>query len=264
MLKRGRSNTTIAEELDKELINNNATSEVILDSTRMLMSPEAAAKREIMKSLGWDSNLKRAENLISIRKERDEFSQFDNVYSIGEIEKIAKAYDLKFMKAEYFKCPNSREDELGDIINEFMSQNNIEYSRHEKAKLYILCDQSYFKSRKSDIDQDLGILIFYQPERNSDFFIKVGSFGEGKLTFNRYYKGWKNSSSANKFIHNFIVGFGVALMPMAFIVGFGASVAASMLAGALYALISVRHSFSNGELGINSWREIEGINKGIR
>lgn len=260
MLKRGRSNTTVSEELDKELINNNATADVILDTTRMLMSPEAVAKRDIMKSLGWDSNLKRVEGIISAKKERDEYSQFENAYSIEEIEKIAKAYDLKFMKAEHFKCPHSREDDLADIINQFMTDNNIEYSMHEMAKIHILCDESYFKSRKSDIDNKLGILIFYEPSRDAEFFTKVGSFGEGELDFSRFYRGWRNASHGNKFLHNFIVGFSVALIPMAFMFGFGLSVAFSMIAGLGYGMISVKSAVDSRSLGHNSWRQVKGVN----
>lgn len=209
--------TNITTELERILVRNSSQADQIMDANRILMSPEYLADREIMNSLEWNKGLKRVEAITSREKERNAFSEeyHESAYRLDEIGQIAVDYDLKFLKAAFFKCPEKRESELAGLIREYLHRNNIENNTFSADRFYILADPQYFEKYCSDIDNKVGIILFYHPTKGNDHFFRVAQIGSGELDFKRRLRAWKKKDPINAGIHSFVLGFLAALLLLA-------------------------------------------------
>ena len=211
-MKKNKGNTSIGLELDRQAYHKREASQVITDYSRMLESPKERHKVGMMRELNWDQAITRVQTEKGEEIERTSVSDSLKapVSKLDEIQDIAVSYDLKFLPADKFRCPEKREYEMTSLLSDFMEERGIDNTAFSKHNFFILADERYFLSRQVDIDDEVGVFIFYRPPKQTQNFVRVDSIGSGRLTFSRYLRGWRHKDLANYILHGALVTFAVA------------------------------------------------------
>ena len=206
--------TSIAIELARASARKAVQASTITDSARLLDSPERQAQVRIMREMGWNQGLSRAEAIMGSEKERGSLVAAFNhgdVAKIEEIRGIAVDYDLKFRPANEFKCPERHEETMASMISSFLISKSIEVNAWSPNNFYILADERHFKKQQNDIDDEVGAVLFYKPPKDDNNYLRVDQFGEGKLSSARYRRGWSRQNPKNFAIHCGVRSFVIAL-----------------------------------------------------
>lgn len=234
-MKKNKGNTSVIRELDRAASYKQFEASLVTDVSRLLESPDSKDKTSLMKDFGWDQVITRTQALIGNEKDRMTVMEMfadTSVSKKDEIKDIAVTYGLKFLSAPLFKCPEKYELEMAIMITEFMKKRGLEYTQHAKNNFFILADEVYFKKRKVDIDDKIGIFIFYRPPKDDDNFLRVDHIGTGELTFWRYCKGWRKKNEFNAYIHAGMVSF-FSTFPFFAFYGIGKAILLSALSATL-------------------------------
>jgi len=209
-MKKNKGNTSVNVELARSAYHNQANARQITDTSRLLESPEHKEKVALMRAMKWDQALTRTETLIGNERERSDIMKaldHNDVSKLEEIQEIAVTYGLKFLPAPAFKCPERYELHLSSLIVDFLREKKIEQNGYSKNSFYIMADEKYFLSRQMDIDDEVGVFVFYHPPKGENNYLRVEQIGSGELTFMRYLKGWKEKEPLNGIFHSSALTF---------------------------------------------------------
>lgn len=220
-MKKNKGNTSIGVELDRSAFHKRESVKIITDYTRMLESPKEQHKVRMMDELGWNQGITRTQTELGEEKERSTVSNSLKaaVSKMEEIREIAVTYDLKFLEATRFLCPERREYELTTLLSDFMEERGIDNNAFSKNSFFILADEKYFVERQMDIDDEVGAFVFYRPPKQNDNFVRVNNIGNGELSFSRYMRGWRKKEAVNSIIHSFVTAFIIAFPLFGLITG---------------------------------------------
>ena len=220
-MKKNKGDTSIGLELDRSAFFKRESVKVITDYSRMLASPKEQHKVRMMNDLGWDQGITRTQTELGEERERSSVGEDLKaaVSKIEEIRDIAITYDLKFLTADQFMCPERREYELTTMLSDFMDKRGIDNNAFSKNNFFILADKKYFTERHIDIDDEIGVFIFYRPPKHTENFVRVDSIGNGTLSFQRYLRGWRKKEAINAVIHRCITTFIIAFPLFGLITG---------------------------------------------
>ncbi len=257
-MKKNKGNTSISRELDRAALYKQATAKQITDTSRLLESPEHKKRVQLMRDLKWDQTITRVETMVGSERERSDLMQklgHTDVSKLEEIEEIAVTYGLKFLPAKKFLCPERCEDRMSSLIDYFLKEKGISNGYSESA-FYILADPRYFLKRQYDINDEIGAHIFYLPPKETQNYLRVDSFGEGRLTLWRYMRGWRQKEPLNGIFHVAVVTFFSALpvfylMTSGFVKAFLFSVVATV--GACYLFIDAMKK--KGGFSTHTWNQ---------
>lgn len=220
-MKKNKGNTSVGIELDRQAYHKREATKVITDYSRMLESPKERHKVSMMKELNWDQSVSRVQAEKGEELERSSVADSLRapVSKRDEIRQIAVDYDLKFLPAYQFRCPEKREYELTTMLSDFMEERGIDNNAFSKNNFFILADEKYFINHQIDIDDEVGAFVFYVPPKQRDNFVRVNNIGNGELTFKRYMRGWRRKEAVNTIIHSFVVAFAISLPLFGLITG---------------------------------------------
>ncbi len=257
-MKKRRGNTTIQRELDNRSWNNQSNARgVITDHARLLADPREKAKVDFMREIKWNQGLTRTEALVGNEKERSELMQvFDHgdVSKLEEIRDIAVSYRLKFLPAERFMCPEKYELTLAGIITEFAEKKGVELV---KNNFHILADEKYFLERQTEIDDKIGVVIFYRPPKDENNFLRVDHIGDGELTQYRYWMGWAESSPISAGINAAVMGFFGGFVLGGFLLGDLKSIIIGFIAAAATVYLANAYmTKQKGGYGSHTWNKL--------
>lgn len=254
-MKKNRGNTNVTRELDRVASYKQFNASMVTDVSRLLESPEHKNKVRLMRELKWDQSLTRTETMLGDEKERsDLMAMFDHgsVSKLEEIKDVAVTYGLKFLPATTFKCPERYEMELVSLIAEFLKSKKIDYTDHSKNNFFVLADQRYFVERRMDIDDKVGVFVFYRPPKDKTNFLRVDHIGEGELSFWRYLKGWSAKNMTNAFLHYGLTMFFLTFPFFAFF-GVGKAVVYSLLAASVGIFVTYKGAEMKGGYNMQTW-----------
>jgi len=211
-MKKNKGNTSVGIELDRQAYHKREATKVITDYSRMLESPKERHKVSMMKELNWDQSVSRVQAEKGEELERSSVADSLRapVSKRDEIRQIAVDYDLKFLPAYQFRCPEKREYELTTMLSDFMEERGIDNNAFSKNNFFILADEKYFINHQIDIDDEVGAFVFYVPPKQRDNFVRVNNIGNGELSYKRYLRGWRRKEVINAILHSTIVTFAIA------------------------------------------------------
>lgn len=259
-MKKNRGNTSIGVELDRQAWHKRKAANVITDYSRMLESPKEKHKVAMMTELRWNQGITRVQTEKGQELERSSISDRLGaaVSKRDEIKELAITYDLKFLPAEKFLCPERREYELTTMLSDFMEERNIDNNAFSKNNFYVLADERYFIQRQIDIDDDIGVFVFYLPPKQPDNYVRVNNIGSGELTFRRYLRGWRRKEPLNGIIHAVVSTFAIALPIFGLITGggFWRSFIASTLLCTLAGIAMIHGSKKKGGFTTYTWDKV--------
>lgn len=259
-MKKNKGNTSIGVELDRQAWHKREAAKVITDYSRMLESPKEKHKVVMMTELHWDQGITRVQTEKGQELERSNISDKLGaaVSKREEIKELAITYDLKFLPAEKFLCPERREYELTTMLSDFMEERKIDNNAFSKNNFYILADERHFIQRQVDIDDDIGVFVFYLPPKQTDNFVRVNNIGNGELTFKRYLRGWRRKEALNGIIHAVASTFAIAMPILGLITGgsFWRSFTASILFCLLAGVAVIHGSKKKGGFTMHTWNKV--------
>jgi hypothetical protein len=254
-MQKNRGNTSVVRELDRAARNNQFSASVVTDVSRLLESPEQKDKVRLMRELGWDKVITRTETFLGKEKERtnlmEKFSS-TSVSKIEEIRDVAVTYGLKFLPATRFLCPEQFEMELASMIMDFHKNHGLDYSDHSKNNFFVLADESYFKSRRLNIDDDIGVFIFYRPPKEESNFLRVDHIGTGQLSFWRYLKGWSGKNMTNSLVNAGLLLFFITF-PFFALFGVAKAFILSLIAATAGVFLEYKKAEKRGGFNIDTW-----------
>lgn len=192
----------IQKELQKEAkIQRKDFSELdaIMDANR-LIAEKGQEDYEMLQKLGMHSSLLRRSEIKGIKMELKKLDeQYEQVFSIEEIEKIATKYALKFLRSSSF-C-GEVDTEMPQKIREFMKEHNINSTRLE-YNFYVLAPPGSFIL--VDEPRPVDPILFYKIDESR--YRLVHKWGTD-FTFWRRIIGWKYRTTFNYWLSWFLTIF---------------------------------------------------------
>lgn len=258
-MKQNKGRTNVNIELDRVAFHKQEAVKVVTDYSRLLASPKEQKKVAVMRGLHWDQGITRTEQELGREKDRSTVMsalQHNAVSKRQEIKDIAVTYDLKFLPASKFMCPEKKEHELATMLTDFMENKNLDNNAFSFANhFYVLADERYFVKHCMDIDDEIGAFIFYLPPKQDENFVRVGNCGDGELTFKRYIRGWRRKEPLNGIIHASSSAFLVSFPLFGLLSGgsIGAAFVCSLLISALAAVALIHGAKKKGGFSSHTW-----------
>lgn len=156
--------------------------EMVLNEALSIIENSEQSDRELLSKLGMDRNLLQFDK---ITKDNNEAMQFDEIYDISVIKKMAVHYGLRFLPSDVYK--GTIDPFLPSILNKFISKYDIEIlerTRHTTSDFYILAPASSFDLQPVPKDP----IMFYRINENKYAFIhKWGNDLNGFRKVSNYF-----------------------------------------------------------------------------
>ncbi len=260
-MNKRRGGTRVNIELDKAAFQKRESANIITDFSRLLESPKEQHKVKMMTELKWDQGIKRTQAQKGEEVERNSImnSLHSTVAKLDEIRDIAVTYDLKFLCATAFLCPEKREYEMTSMLSDFMEERKIDNNAFSKNSFYILADERYFTERCVDIDDEIGVFIFYLPTKKDGNFVRVNYLGDDNLTWQRWFRGWRRKEAFNACVHVACTAFVISFPVFGILTGGGMirSFFASLMISVLSCFLFIHGTKkSKGGFTAHTWNKL--------
>jgi hypothetical protein len=251
----------LREELEKSRESNIQEVGKIVESSRLLLTANEQAERNVLANLGLDKNLQELEKLKGINLERGRFenSYETKVFTLEEIKEIACEYGLRFLHSSYFR--GALDTNVAREIARFGKINGLDITQGmngqsgDSARFMMLAPEKEFSlinrekpARPVPAPRDPA--LFYKV--SDDKFALVHQWGND-FSIMRLVNSWRKRNSLNKVIHRQVAFTGVAAIVLAFfgVIGILPLLGFSFLLGSLANLVftSAQHAHMNARSG---------------
>ena len=230
----------ITEEVKKKRKSSEEEANDVVHEAQLLLEGSHQEEREVLKAVGLGHNIQQAERTNSINLERKTFEteySGEVVMQKNEIKDLCIKYDLKFLRADYYK--GHTDLSIGPKINRFVKSNNISPS---KGDFFLLAPGIAFnlEERPKPPKQRDPVLFYKVPNNTSeDMYVMVHKWGND-FTILRYLRGLVLENVWSYVLLQFAFGFSASLVLTTmldnnFYIGTG-NVILSVLMGAAYTL----------------------------
>lgn len=140
-----------------EVKTNKKQEDLILKEANSIIENSYKSDLRILSQLGMDKNIIERQNILA---ERQITAQFDEVYDISAIRKMAVNYGLRFLPSKRYK--GTIDPLLPTVLNEFINKHNAVHGR-----FYILAPAESFNLEERPKDP----IILYEINENKYAFV---------------------------------------------------------------------------------------------